>query len=250
MAYVVFGSVGLGMASPYLLIGAFPKLIAFLPKPGVWMDTLKQIMGFLLLGTVVYLFWTMSPHFFVPTLALLVGLWFACWWIGRTPLTAGSSKRWTAWLGGLTVAALIGLFAFMFLLTKPKIPWLPFSPATLAAARAEGKTVMVDFTANWCLTCQTNSKITIETEPVHELIQENQVVPLLADWTDRSPVIKKALNGLGRNSIPILAIWPAGAADDEVIILDDLITQGQLLDALRRAGPSRGAATEESGIPP
>ncbi len=250
MAYVVFGSVGLGMASPYLVIGAFPKLIAFLPKPGAWMDTLKQVMGFLLLGTVVYLFWTMSSHFFVPTLALLVGLWFACWWIGRTPLTAGSRKQWTAWLGGLAVAALIGLFAFLFLLTPPKIPWLPFSPTTLATARAEGKTVMVDFTANWCLTCQTNSKVAIETQPVHELIQKNQVVPLLADWTDRSPVIKKALNDLGRNSIPILAIWPAGAADNEVIILDDLITKGQLIKALRLAGPSRGAPAESSGAPP
>jgi len=249
MAYVVFGSVGLGMASPYLVIGAFPKLVAFLPKPGEWMSTLQQVMGFLLLGTVVYLFWTMSPHYFVPTLALLIGLWFACWWIGRTPLTAEASKRVTAWIGGLAVAALIGLFAFTFLLTKPLIPWQPFSPAALATARAEGKTVMVDFTANWCLTCQTNSKTAIERQAVLELVEANGVLPLLADWTDRSPVIKKALNDLGRNSIPILAIWPADAPDDQVIILNDVITKDQLLEALKSAGPSKDARPP-SPVPP
>jgi thiol:disulfide interchange protein len=88
VTYLVFGAVGLGMASPYLIVGAFPKLIRFLPKPGAWMETFQQLMGFLLLATVVYLFWTMTSTYFVPTLTLLlVGLWPACWWIGRTPLT-------------------------------------------------------------------------------------------------------------------------------------------------------------------
>ena len=168
----------------------------------------------------------------------------------RTPLTASSVRRQTAWLGGLGIAALVGLFAFTFLLTKPKIPWLPFSPAALATARAEGKTVMVDFTANWCLTCQMNSKTAIETEAVSKLIETNGVLPLLADWTDRSPVIKKALNDLGRNSIPILAIWPPDARDDEAIVLDDVITQSQLLEALEAAGPSRGAQAGLPGPPP
>ena len=235
MAYVVFGSVGLGMASPYLVIGAFPALIKFLPKPGEWMVTLEQIMGFLLLGTVVYLFWTMGAEYFVPTLALLVGLWFACWLIGR----AHPGKRLAAWLGGATVAAVIGLGAFTLLFSESIVPWTPFSPVTLAAARAEGKTVMVDFTAHWCPTCQLNSKWAIETQDVADLLKKNGVVPLLADWTDYSPVIKKTLNDLGRDSIPILAIWPAGASDDEVIILDDVITEGQLLEALQKAGPSK-----------
>ena len=92
MAYWIFGAVGLGMASPYLVIGAFPKLIRFLPKPGAWMETVQQLMGFLLLATVVYLFTTLIAPYFVPTLALLVGLWFACWWIGRTPLTATAGR--------------------------------------------------------------------------------------------------------------------------------------------------------------
>jgi thiol:disulfide interchange protein len=240
MAYVVFGSIGLGMASPYVVIGAFPKLITLLPKPGAWMDTFKQIMGFLLLGTVVYLFWTMSAPYFVPTFALLVGLWFACWLVGRTPLTATSGKRWAARIGGIGTAVGIGALAFGFLLAEPLIPWMPFTPELLETSRKNDKTVMVDFTANWCLTCQANSKFVIEKQAVLDVVEKNGVVPLLADFTDRSATIKKTLNELGRNSIPVLAIWPAGASDDEVIILDDVITQSQLLEALKKAGPSAG----------
>jgi len=239
MAYCVFGAVGLGMASPYLLIGLFPRLIRFLPKPGAWMQTFQQLMGFLLLATVVYLFNTLTALYVIPTLSLLVGLWFACWWIGRTPLTAAPPARAAAWLGGPIVAALVGFFAFTMLLQSPKIPWQPFSPEALDRARAEGRTVMVDFTAKWCPNCITNSKIAIETEAVRAWVETHDVVPLLADWTDRSPTIKKALNDLGYNSIPLLAIWPAQPAQRQVIALPDLLTEKQVLDALREAGPSK-----------
>ncbi|MCE5302553.1 MAG: thioredoxin family protein [Planctomycetaceae bacterium] len=236
--YAVFGAVGLGMASPYLVLGAFPQLIRLLPRPGAWMETVQQLMGFLLLGTVVYLFNTLSPRWFVPTLALLMGLWLACWWVGRTPLTASTGRRWTAKLGGLLVAALIGWFAFTVLVEESKIPWQPFSPQAVERARAQGKTVMVDFTANWCPNCKTNSKLAIDTEAVAALIRRNGVVPMLADWTDESPVIKKALNDLGHNSIPLLAIWPADRSQ-KVITLPDLLLESQVLDALQKAGPSQ-----------
>jgi thiol:disulfide interchange protein len=239
MAYLIFGAVGLGMASPYLVIGAFPELIRFLPKPGRWMETVKELMAFLLLATVVYLFSTLSAAYFLPTLSLLIGLWFACWWVGRTPLTASINTRLTAWLGGALVAALVGWFAFTILLMESKIPWLPFSPQALSQARAEGKTVMVDFSAAWCPTCKTNLKLAVETDAVYELIKANGVVPMLADWTDRSPTIKKALNDLGRNSIPVLAIWPANSQGQEPIILSDLLSQSQVLEALKTAGPSK-----------
>lgn len=242
VAYLVFGAVGLGMASPYLVIGVFPELIRFLPRPGAWMDVVKELMAFLLLAVVVYLFSTMKATYFVPTLTFLVGLWFACWWIGRTPITAARGWKIASWLGGTASAVLIGIFAFTVLLYESKMPWQPFSPETLAEARAAGKTVMVDFTADWCLTCKTNLKLAIDTRRVRRLVQENGVVPLIADWTDKSPVIKDTLNGLGYNSIPLLAIWPAGAPDDEVIILTDFLRESQVLEALKRAGPSQVTA--------
>lgn len=241
--YLVFGAIGLGMASPYLIVGAFPGLIRRLPKPGLWMEAVRQLMAFLLLGTVVYLFTTLRAEYFIPTLTLLIGLWFACWWIGRAGPLASSARRATAWLGGSLSAAAIGLFAFTVLLYESKIPWQPFSPGALAHARAEGKTVMVDFTANWCPTCKLNLKFAIDTEDVQELIAENDVVPLLADWTDESPVIKQTLNDLGRNSLPVLAVWPAGSSDDEVIVLTDLVWKSEVLEALRTAGPSQEQST-------
>ncbi|MGD0655040.1 MAG: thioredoxin family protein [Thermoguttaceae bacterium] len=239
VAYLIFGAMGLGMASPYLVIGAFPELIRFLPKPGRWMETVKELMAFLLLATVVFLFSTLSAAYFIPTLTLLIGLWFACWWVGRTPLTASINTRLTAWLGGALAAALVGWFAFTILFLQSKIPWQPFSPQALAQARAEGKTVMVDFSAGWCLTCKTNLKLAIDTDAVYELVKANGVVPMLADWTDQSPMIKKALNDLGYNSIPVLAIWPANSQGQEPIILSDLLSESQVLEALKTAGPSK-----------
>ena len=104
LSYLVFTLMGLGMALPYLIIGAFPGLIRFLPKPGAWMDTFKQLMGFLLLGTVVFLLTNVDWQNLVPTISLLFGLWFACWWIGRVPLTANIDRRLRAWAVSAVIA--------------------------------------------------------------------------------------------------------------------------------------------------
>src|SRR5262245_11074471 len=153
--YIIFASVGLSMASPYLVIGAFPALVRWLPKPGHWMETVKQLMGFVLLGTVVYLFSTLSADFFIPTLALVMGVWLACWIIGRVPIYEDINKQVRQWGLGLTTACAIGWLSFTFLTPQKHLyEWEPFSKETVAKLQAEGKTVMVDFTADWCATCQ------------------------------------------------------------------------------------------------
>lgn len=239
--FAIFTSVGIGMALPYLLIGLFPSLIGWVPKPGAWMDTFKNLMGFVLLGTVVYLFSTLNVKFFLPTLTLCMGIWFACWWIGRTPITASETQKNAAYFGGLGTAALIGFLAFRLLSPSAnQLPWQPYSPDTLAAARAQGKTVLVDFTANWCLTCKTNLKFAINQEEVLEKVEENNVVTLLADWTDRNATIKAALEELDSISIPLMAIYPAG--NSEPIVLPDLLTKQKVLEALDEAGPSLDSA--------
>lgn len=233
--YSIFGSVGLGMALPYLVIGAFPALVSWLPKPGAWMDTLKNLMGFILLATVVYLFSTLSHDYFIATLSLLFGIWFACWMIGRTPITASSSQRRNAWIEGSATAAIIGALAFHYLTpSESLLPWQPFSPQAVVVARDQGKTVMVDFTAQWCPTCKVNLSFAINRPKVKKWVEENDVVTLIADWTDRNDVIKQALLELNSQSIPLLAIYPADPAAAP-IVLPDLLTTQIVLDALAQA---------------
>jgi thiol:disulfide interchange protein len=238
VTFAIFTAIGLGMSGPYLLIGLFPGLVKMLPKPGAWMETFKQAMGFVLLGTVVFLFTFLRSDYLVPTFALLVGLWAACWWIGRVPFTATAGHKIRSWVGAGAFATAVGLAAFTYLVPgETIIPWKPFSRPVLAQYSAEGKTVMVDFTAKWCLTCKMNLRWAIDTRNVHEVIKANEVVPLLADWTDGSQEISDTLKALDSKSIPVLAIFPAGST--EPIILRDLLSESEVLEALKKAGPSK-----------
>lgn len=238
ITYAIFISVGLGMSSPYLLIGMFPQLMRFLPKPGAWMDTFKQLMAFLLLATVVYLFSTLNSEYFLATFASLIGLWFACWWIGRTAITASFDQKLSSWIVGIVAAGAVMMASFSYLVEGDElIQWQDFSPTLVTNARAEGRTVMVDYTADWCPNCKWNLKFAINTEKVSELVGEYDVLPLLADWTNRSDDIKNSLAELDSRSIPVLALYPAGGSR-EVIVLRDILTESKVLDAIKEAGPS------------
>jgi suppressor for copper-sensitivity B len=274
VVYLIFSSSALGMASPYLLIGAFPRLFWFLPKPGEWMDTVKQTMGFVLLATVVYLMTLIQWPLMVPTLALLVGLWAGCWWIGRTPLYAELPQKLWAWgaatgFGGLTViTAFVWLAPIMqerFQRTVEReiasrggsnqaaretaqgntnrLPWRPFSLQDLVALTGEGKTVMVDFTADWCLNCKALEKFVLNTAQTKEFVTANGIVVMEADVTryppDETALLKK-LNG-GSRTVPVLAIFPAGRPN-EPLVFNEPYTIGQLLEKLKEAGPSKGSA--------
>mgnify|MGYP001464059967 CR=1 FL=1 len=265
----IFFTIGLGMASPYLLIGAFPQLIRFLPKPGEWMNTFKQLMGFVLIGTVVYLLTLLKPHYVVPTVAFLFGIWLASWWIGRVPLTAPSSRRWNALGEGLIAGALIGIFAFYWLapvleyrfdrdasrIAERKFeelfsngtaeyfvrdePWQPYSERKLAWLLEHGKTVIIDFTADWCPTCKLMEKTVLKTEKMAKVLKDNNVYTLVADWThhDSSPEVTKKLQELGTQQIPLLAIYSA-QNPREPILIPGTYTLAGLTSELLRAGPS------------
>ncbi len=166
LTYAVFLSAGIGMASPYLLIGAFPELLRFLPKPGGWMETFKIFMGFVLMGTVVYLLAVLKPEYVVPTVGLLFGLSFLCWLIGRISPVADVMAKLRTWSVGAAVACVIWIVMFPGLsLGRFHLPGLatvmaerlaPPGTATVkgpASAVVGYKTVLVDFTADWCPTC-------------------------------------------------------------------------------------------------
>ena len=213
------------------------------------MDTFKHLMGFVLLGTIVFLFSFMDRDYLVPTFAMMVGLWAACWWIGRTPLTENLRKKAMAWVQGAAFAAVVALFAFTWLVPRDSIiPWQPFSRAELARLKDSGNTVLVDFTADWCLTCKANLLLAIETREVRDAIAAHNIVPLLADYTKGSPEIKDALASLQSTSIPLLAIFPADSSKPP-IVLRDVITKQQLLEAIERASPSKNASELTAAVP-
>jgi thiol:disulfide interchange protein len=152
VTYAVMMSVGLGMAFPYILIGAFPRLIAFLPKPGMWMETFKHVMGFVLLGTVIYPMFVLSgvnPDIVVPTMLFLFSLWAAFWWIGRVPLTQPRIRRARAWGEAIAFSVLMGLVSFGSFYHPDDGFWSPYSDEALAEHLEANQTVLIDFTADW-----------------------------------------------------------------------------------------------------
>lgn len=251
VTYLIFGCVGLGMASPFLVIGLFPRLISRLPKPGEWMNTFKHIMGFVMLGVVIYVFSTLGEKNYIPALILLLGVGFGLWWIGRVPVYEETCKQIKGWIIGSAVAAAAGLVAFGGpTIMGPWYPgpvpelykWQPYSEELVAKNQAAGKTVMLDFTADWCLNCQLNFRWAINRQQVKEVVEKNGVVAVKADWTDANDAIKSKLAELSSNSIPVLAIYPAGKGPEDVIVLRDVVTQQQVLEALGKAGASEGSA--------
>jgi thiol:disulfide interchange protein len=243
---IVIMTVGVGMSLPYLVIGARPELVSWLPKPGAWMETLKEFLAFLFLGTVAFFFAGFSDEQKLPVFITLIGVWFGCWIIGKVPNWESLQKRLAAWSVGVASATLIGIAAFQLSGGESTLQWEEYNESRLAQLQREGRTVMIDFTASWCVNCQVNYQVAIDTEPTRELLEELDAVPMIADWSDRSnTIIPEKLKELQSRSIPLLAIYP-GSRPDQPIVLRDLVSQSTVLEALRAAGPSVSADSPPS----
>ncbi len=251
--YLMYFGVGLGMSLPFIIVCISPDLVRHIPKPGPWMQSFKEFLAFPMLFAIVWLFLTTFPgDTLIAVVITMIGAWFACWWIGQVPAWSTPAKKWTHWSSAVATATLIGFIAFRLYGNHEKIiPWVPYSASQLAALENEKKTVMIDFTAQWCANCKVNLLTAIETQEVAELIKKEGVVPMLADFTDRSREIKEKLHELESNSIPVLAIYPGGN-HDEPIVLRDLVTKGTVLAALRKAigeGQANLPSAEDRGLP-
>jgi suppressor for copper-sensitivity B len=252
LTYAVFVSIGLGMASPYLVVGAFPELLRFVPKPGPWMETFKQFMGFVLIGTVVYLLTVIEPHNVVPTVGLLFGLWFGCWMIGRMdPLADAGAKLRTM---SLAAAACCAVWIVMFpglssqAVGKYAFPGLSsIMQERMAVDEHEGddfppmagpKNVLVDFTADWCVNCKINERV-LRTDAVVNEIQRQGVVLLKADWTrrEKSVEVTRMLDVLGGRQIPVIAVFSAKDPNHPTVFRGSY-TEQDIVEALAKAGPS------------
>ncbi len=230
----VFLALALGLAFPFLLLGFVPALASFLPRPGAWMETLKQLLAFPLYLTAVWLLWVLGGLTDRSGMALalvgLVTLSFGLWLIGQ------SQKRFAQLIG---LVAVIGAVALLFhpIVRTPStstksetaIGWEPYSDARLAELRAQGKTVFVDFTADWCLTCKVNERIALRSAKAVAAFEKNEVVALVADWTRADPEITAALARYERSGVPLYLVSVKGA---EPKVLPQVLTPELVADAV------------------
>jgi thiol:disulfide interchange protein DsbD len=245
VAMLVFSALALGMSSPYLLLCFWPALIRRIPRPGRWMETLRQVLAFPLYLTVVWLAWVLGRQAGVDAVArLLAGLTLiaaALWLMDRWRASTETGKRATM-IAALVLAVVGCLFAWPSNKTAEAVaeevsgPWKRWSPAALASARAEGRAVFVDFTAAWCVTCQVNKRLVLESDAVHTRFEQRKVVQLRADWTNQDAQITAALRDLGRIGVPVYAVYAAGSLGAPVL-LPELLTKERVLRAIDEAAP-------------
>ena len=250
---LIFLFVGIGLAAPYVLLSCNPALLKFLPKPGAWMEKFKIAMGFPMLATAVWLFNISASSYGKNVLWLgifLIIVAFAAWIFGEFFQRGRKHKT----IAVIVVLLLLGggyVFALENELHWRKavpaneiassparsggdIDWQPWSPAAVAQARAAGKIALVDFTADWCLTCQVNKKTSIETSAVEKKLKELNVVTLVADYTRTPENMTAELQKFNRAGVPLVLIYPQNS-NAPPIILPEVLTPGIVLNALERA---------------
>ncbi len=245
---LIFGVMGLGLASPFLFLSVFPKLVAYLPKPGVWMESVKQFMGFLLMAAVVFLALVAGRLGGVDAvIALLIALLIAglaAWIYGRWSVPV-KPKRTQRFAQAISLALLV--FASYYAINETKAAyesfetgtsvskngqWQPWSGERVAAELAAGRPVFIDFTASWCLICQVNKKVATHTEATEALFEEYGVVALEADWTRYDSAITTELERFGRSGVPLYVLY---APDGTVTVLPQSLTNGIVREAVEKA---------------
>lgn len=235
-AWLVFTAIGLGLSAPYLILSAFPSLVKVLPRPGAWMEGFKQAMAFPLYATTAYLVWVLAGQLddarFLNVLMALVLLAFAAWEYGRHVQQSRKPAKRAIALARILVYAVLGLWLCMPpQTTQTAAPaWEKWSPERLTAARAEGRPVYVDFTARWCVTCQTNKKLVFGSSEVLADFAKQRVVLLKADWTNSDPAITAELARWNRSAVPFNLVYLPGQS--EPTILPEVLTPDIVLKAL------------------
>jgi thiol:disulfide interchange protein len=241
VVFAVFTAVGLGMAAPYLLLAAWPAAARLLPKPGAWMVRLKEVMGFLLAGAAVWLFYVLAQQVSAASLALIqLGLLLLALvvWLSRSARPglqrAAAVAAVLAVAGGTVWAAAAAPPARRSVLAEPArglIAWQPFERAKAEQLAAAGTLVFVDVTADWCVTCKVNERLVLDTPEVAGAFDRNGVVAMRADWTARDRAIGDFLAAHGRYGIPFYVLYRPGG---ETHVFPELITRDLVIGAVER----------------
>jgi thiol:disulfide interchange protein DsbD len=252
----VFGTLGIGMATPYVVLSLAPSLIERLPRPGAWMETLKQLLAFPLLGTVIWLLWVfglqtgMGGATSLLIALLLVG--FVTWILGRWQAQLITARtrlvtRGLAAIALLLAGALVVRGSGGDAAADGDLSWQPFSVARVQELRAAGRTVFVDFTAAWCITCQVNEQVVLSSRTVADAFQQYDVATLQADWTRFDSEITEALESFGRSGVPLYVLYP-GDGYMSPIVLPTILSKQGVLDALSDAMGSTESRRQTSSL--
>jgi thiol:disulfide interchange protein len=241
VTWMTFTALGLGMALPYLLLAFFPAWRSKLPKAGPWMLRLKQLLAFPLYATVIWLAWVLGAQLdndAVARLAAMLLLIAIALWLW--PALRGGKRLWGAGaIVAMAVAIVIGWPLFTVVsgsdaaavktASPDSGPWRSYSADRVAQLTSAGRPVFVDFTAAWCVTCQVNKQLVLNTDAVQHAFAGGNVALVRADWTRRDPDIGRALAALGRNGVPVYVLYRPGKAP---LLLPEVLQQRMILDAL------------------
>jgi thiol:disulfide interchange protein DsbD len=238
----VFLAMGLGLAAPYLLLAGLPGLARLLPRPGAWMEVLRQALAFPMYAASAWLLWVMSqesgPEGVLAAAVGFVLLGFAGWALGLSQRSEGKGRRLAravALAAGLATLAVLGGIAGGSNGPAPARAAEgvePFSAARLAALRRAGRPVFVDMTAAWCVTCLVNDRVALAAPAVRAAFAARNVVFLRGDWTRQDPEITAFLRANGRDGVPLYVFYPGGERPPS--LLPQLLTEPMVLHALEQ----------------
>ncbi len=232
----MFGAVALGMALPYLLLAARPGWMKFLPRPGAWMERLKQFMAFPLFATLLWLLFVIGQQNEVATV-IWIGSFLLCLglagWIYGAFCGPGGGGRSRGVAVALTALVAVGggwwSLGNAFAAEEEEF-WQPFTQARVDELLAEGRPVFIDFTADWCLICKYNERTVLDLPQVRAEFEARGVVPIKADWTSADPEITAALKEFGRVGVPFYVLYPADGG--EPVTFPEVLTESIVVGAL------------------
>ena len=249
----IFAAIGVGLASPYVVLSMNPAWTKFIPKPGMWMEHFKQAMGFVLLFSAVWLLYVLGQQVgaagIVGALVFIVATCFGAWLVGSfASFNASKGRKFFVWLLALAISATSFVYFAYQPVTNPKIltatnaasvqdngiEWEKFDLDAIDKELKSGKVVFLDFTADWCGTCKFNEANVLAADAIGKKFADNSVVAVKADWTKNDPVITETLRKFGKSSVPLYVVM-SPHRPNQPIVLPELLTEQMVIDAIDAA---------------